>query len=211
MTTDTKPTKKQAIRLNNELKNISQKIKIMIIYHNKRTSFFKLWNFIFNILNAVVGVSALFIIGWQLTAKTDSIIKISLSVASVTVLLLFFTMLFDFSKKQETHHWLTTIYMNYNKEITDMTLIIWSDLTEEDYRKWEDLRNRIKEDVSSLKKTEFPILEFEYLLCVIKAKIIEEKQGSLFLKVNWWYRSCANYFPMANARARFIAKHKYKG
>ena len=209
MTTDTKSTMEYAVRLQEQHDVIYTMVSAMITYHNKRTSFFKAWDFTFSVINAFVGVGALFLIGWQLADKTDSMdsAKISLWVAASTVLLLFLSKLFDFSKKQENHRWLGTIYRGYNKELSYRNLTHWNNLTAEECKEWKDLHDRMKEGMDSLKKLEYPLLEFELFLCGLKVKLTEETQGTLFLEVNGWYRFCAGYFSMENTKAILIAKH----
>ena len=133
--------------------------------------------------------------------------KISLWVATITVILLFFGKLLDFSKKQENHSWLATTYMGYNKELTGINLMTWDNLSAEDYIKCKNLHTRLKEGINNLRKEEFPLLEFELFLCGLKVKLTEETQGTLFLEVNGWYRFCAGYFSMENTKAILIAKH----
>ena len=209
MTTDTKPTQEQIARLENQLLEVAKMIGVMIAYHNKRADFFNIHNFVLNIINALVGVGALSLIGWQLAEQTDPIssIKTSLGAATLTVLLLFFGMLLDFARKEEKHRWLATIYRSYNKELSDIPLIAWDNLTKEDYGKIKILNFKLKDGMNCLKKEEFPILEFDFFLCGIKEKITEKKEGSVFLKVTFLQRWLANYFSMTNARARFLAKY----
>ena len=96
------------------------------------------------------------------------------------------------------------------KEISDINLITWDDLSAEDYIKCKDLYSRIKEGMNNLKRTEYPILEFDFFLCGLAEKITEEIKALMFLKVNWWHRFWANCFSMSNALYRFIAKHNYQ-
>ena len=212
MATDKKPTKEQVARLSDCLLEFHKIIGDMMAYHNKRTSFFKNCNLILNFINILSVMVALFLIGLNLAEQAGSIasIKNSLWAAGIAVLLLFFGILFDFSKKEETNRLLTKIYRGYNKEIASVKLMIWSDLTNEEYKQGAALYHRLNEGVCNLKGDAFPILEFELFLCSIREKITEEKQGRVFLKVKCWQYLFASYFSMPNACAKFIAKHNYE-
>ena len=130
--------------------------------------------------------------------------------ATITVFLLFFDMFLDFSKKQENHRWLGTIYRGDNKELSYRNLTHWNNLTTEEYKEWKDLHDKLKEGMDSLKKVEYPPLEFELFLCNLAENLTEKAELSIFLNINGWYRFWASYFSMANTKDRFIAKYNSK-
>ena len=209
MTTEQKPTGEQINRLVDQLEAIGKMIEVMTAYHNKRADFFKTWNFCLRIIDILLGVGTLVFIGLLVTMQVDntSSVMFSFLAAGFAVLLLFFSMLFDFSKKEESHRWLATIYRGYNKEISDANLVTWENSIEEEYKQFKAVHDRLKEGMNNLKREEYPILEFEFFLCGIKKKITEEANELMFLKIKWWQRLLANYFSMTNALARFLAKH----
>ena len=212
MTTDQKPSMEQVERLVNQLEEIGKMINVMTAYHNKRADFFKTWNFCLRIIDIFLGVGTLVFIGLLVTMQADntSSVMFSFLAAGFAVLLLFFSMLFDFSKKEESHRWLATIYRGYNKEISDANLVTWENSIEEEYKQFKAVHDRLKEGINNLKREEYPILEFDFFLCGVKEKITEEANELMFLKVKWWQRLLANYFSMTNALARFIAKYNYQ-
>ena len=212
MATNKKPTEAQIARLKSCLDAREVTIKVMKTYHGKRIEFFKQGNFVLNIINAFVGVGALFSIGWQLAEQTDKIssIKISLLAATVTVLLLFFSMLLDFARKEEKHSWLAASYKRLNQEISDVYLTDWNNVSAREYEKFTDLFHRIREDMVVLKTAEPPILVFELFLSDKRKNIKGKTETEIIMEMARWQLWLANFFSMANTLARFLAKHNYQ-
>ena len=216
MTTDQKPTKKQIKKLKFCLDAREKVIKVMLTYHQKRVEFFKQSDFLLNTVNACVGVGALTAIGWQLAERTDIIssivpsIKTSLVAATATVLLLFFGMLLDLTRKEEKHIWLAASYAKLNQEISDIYLTVWENLTAREYEKFTNLFHRIRNDMIVLKAKEPPILQFELFLSDKRRGIRGETETEIILKVPPWQFWMAGFFSMTNALTKFVAKYNYQ-
>ena len=205
MTTETKPTEAQKKLLHNQFYSTFNKVGANIEYHNRRMNFFKKWNLSLKFIDAIVGVGGLVLIGFY--CKTDIGAEISFWVAGLAVLLLFLNVLFDFSKKEETHRWLISSYMEIDKLIPSMNIKDWPNLSGEDYKEFKNILSNIVEKENSLQKEEYPLLDFLYCLSDISEK--QGKEGvSIIFRVKWCQFFLANYFSMPNSRTKLLEKFR---
>ena len=112
--------------------------------------------------------------------------------------LLYFGVLCDFSKKEETHRWLLASYFNLNKEIVIYNLIDWDNLTSEEYVKYRDLFGQLQIDLDGLRKEEQPTLEFLYYLAGIRVSQGDGKAVPIVNEIIWFRFFLADYFSMPN-------------
>ena len=212
MTTDTKPTQGQVEKLKSSLKSRKETVKLMRIYHRKRVEFFGQWNFFLSIVNALVGVGALFSIGWQLADQADPVfsIKFSLGAATFTVLLLFLGMLLDLTRKEEKHRWLEASYERLNQKFSMAYFATWENLTAREYEKLTDLFHRIKDNMIVLKAEEPPVLQFEIFLADQRRNIKGEKEIKILRKINCWQCWMASFFSRTDALSKFLANHNHE-
>ena len=197
------PSEKQRDALNNQLLSTFGKVGVRIEYHNCRMNFFKKWNLSLKFIDAIVGVGGLVLICLY-PEKINSF-----GLAGVAVLLLFLNVLFDFSKKEETHRWILSSYMGINKLIPDINIKDWSNLSGEDYKKYKKILSDILETKNSLQKEECPMLDFLYFLSGLRD---EEDEEDIFIlcHVKWWQSFLADYFSMPNSSAFLLEKLKTK-
>ena len=113
--------------------------------------------------------------------------------------LLYFGVLCDFSKKEETHRWLLASYFNLNKEIVIYNLIDWHNLTSEEYAKYRDVYDGLQIAIDGLRKEEQPILKFlNYLASLEVRQRISKKPVLIVNKISWFRFFLADYFSMPN-------------
>ncbi len=112
--------------------------------------------------------------------------------------LLYFGVLCDFSKKEETHRWLLTSYLNLNKEISIYNLIAWGNLTSEEYDEYGSVHNRLQIALDGLRKEEQPILRFLDYLAGLHVSQGIGKNVPIANKISWFRFLLADYLSMPN-------------
>ena len=195
------PSKKQRDALDKQFDSTFGEVGVRIEYHNCRMNFFKKWNLSLKIIDAFVGVGGLAIIGFYREPS------ISFGLAGLAVLLLFLNTLFDFSKKEETHRWILSSYMEINKLLPDLNIKDWDNLSGENYKKYKKILSNIVETEKSLQKEEFPILDFLYFLSGLRDER-DEEDIFILCQVKWWQFFLADYFSMPNSRTKLLEKFR---
>ena len=202
MTTEKKPTKAQKELLHNQFVMTFNKVNNSAYYHNRRINFFKKWNLFLKFINAIVGVGGLMLIGIYPNSTA------SFWVAGVAVILLFLNVLFDFSKKEETHRWLMSSYSNFDKLIAIKNTKHWQNLSEASYKKYKKIILEVEERLGNLKTEEVYKLDFLYFL---SATLRQQGSGDdmpMASYIKWWQFLLADYFSMPNTLMKVARKYK---
>ena len=202
MTTDQKPTPKQIETLYQEFTVTFQRMGAILRYHNSRMNFFKKWNLFLKIVDAVIGIGGLVVVGLYF----ENAISFSFGVAGIAVFLLFLNVIFDFSKKEETHRWLVSSYMNFEKTNINVNIEDWENFFQEDYERHKKALFDMNETMNNLRKEEFPILQFLSFLCLTLQKQERGEPVPIIFRVKWWQFILADYFSMPNFLMKLVEK-----
>ncbi len=202
MAKSTPPSQEQVKALHIQLTDIFNKVGLMISYHNKRMIFFKKWNFVLRFIDSFVVVGGLVIIG--VFPEKD----LSFPVAGAAVMLLILNIIFDFSKKEETHRWLISSYTSINKLVANINIEDWGNFSSENYKKYKKMLFDATETMNNLKKEEYPMLDFLLCLSDILKAHRDGNSVSIIFRVKWWQILLADYFSMPNAMMKLLEKFR---
>ena len=93
--------------------------------------------------------------------------------------------------------------MNFFKK---WNLSLWKNLAKEDYKKYKNILFDMNEKINSLRKEEFPMLDFLHFL----SNIYDRQEGGenvpIISRVKGWQFLFANYFSMPNVEMKLFAK-----
>ena len=95
--------------------------------------------------------------------------------------------------------------MEIDKLIPSMNIEDWDNLSGEDYKKYKNILSDIVEKENSLKKEEYPMLDFLRFLSGLSDKQ-DKKDVSIICHVKGWQFLLANYLSMPNSVVELIEK-----
>ena len=183
------------------------KIYAHAYYHDRRAHFFRRWNFVFQIMDWILGLGIAFsgiylaLDSYIRLNSLDSYIRLnsnvstplitsehfylwlSLGVAAVAIFTLFVSISFDLSQKAEKHRWLTYSYENLKNETTLLRFV--NKINKENNQYYEHINKHQKalEEIAKLIKEEYPMLKFLMLVSYYRA-LQKLSRKELYLQEN---------------------------